>query len=71
MTAALSWATFAARLLPLALELVRDLYERHHGDLAAARTELRAIRDHWARVPAAEAAVDARLEAVKKREGPP
>lgn len=71
MTAALSWATFAARMLPLALELVRDLFVRHRGDLAAARAELRAIRDHWAGLPAAEAAVDARLEAVKKREGPP
>lgn len=68
MTAALSWATFAARMLPLALELLRDLYRRHDGNLDAARTELRAVRDHWARVAEIEATVDARLEAVRKRE---
>lgn len=65
---ALVWATFAARMLPYALDLLRDLHRRHNGDVAAARAELRAVRDHWARIEEIEATVDARLDAVRKRE---
>lgn len=65
----MKWAAFFAAILPALTDLARELYRRHGGDSAAARSELRAIRDHWAKLEAAEKAIDARLEAVKKREG--
>lgn len=63
-----SWVRFFAALLPAATELLRALYRRHDGNIAAAREELREIRDHGTRLDEAEAAVDARIEAVRGRE---
>jgi hypothetical protein len=67
-TAALNWAKFFAAILPELARLGHELFERHRGHVAPARTELRALRDHGARLQAAEDALDARLDALRDRE---
>jgi hypothetical protein len=68
---ALSWAKFFAILLPELSDLARELYRRHQGNADGARAELATIRDHGARLRAAEAEIDSRLDAVRTREKGP
>jgi len=68
---ALVWARFFAIMLPELTDLARDLYRRHRGSADAARAELATIRDHGARLRAAEAEIDSRLDAVRAREKDP
>lgn len=65
---ALGWVRFFAAVLPALTDLARELFKRHRGDADLARDELRTIRDHGARLEAAESELDARLEAVRARE---
>jgi len=65
---ALSWAKFFAIMLPELSDLARELYQRHRGNPEGAREELAAIRNHGARLRAAEADIDSRLDAVRARE---
>ena len=67
----LSWAKFFAVLLPELSELGRELWRRHKGNVEDAQRELAAIRDHGARLRAAEAEIDARLAFVKARADKP
>jgi hypothetical protein len=67
----LSWAKFFAVMLPELSELGRELYKRHKGHLDSARAELALIRDHGARLHAAEAAIDARLDRLGDRDVKP
>lgn len=63
---ALSWAKFFAIMLPELSALGRELWKRHQGNVAEARKELTAIRDHGARLRAAEAEIDARLDQLRR-----
>ena len=65
------WVRFFVALLPELTEIARELFKRHQGNVAQARAELTVIRDHGARLRAAEAEIDARLEQVKKRADKP
>jgi hypothetical protein len=64
----LDWVRFFTAVLPMLTDLARELFKRHAGDVDGARSELRAIRDHGARLEAAEAGIDARLEALRARD---
>jgi hypothetical protein len=65
------WIRFFTAVLPELTELARELWKRHQGNVADARKELTVIRDHGARLRAAEAELDARLAEVKRRIGSP
>jgi hypothetical protein len=68
---AAGWVRFFMALLPELTELARELFQRHKGHVGQARQELTAIRDHGARLRAAENEIDARLAEVKRRVGRP
>jgi hypothetical protein len=60
------WIRFFTAVLPELTELARELFKRHQGNVADARKELTAIRDHGARLRAAEVEIDARLEQLRR-----
>lgn len=66
--AIMGWLLFLRQVWPDAVDLVKDLYDRFHGDVDKTKAEIRRIRDHGARLDAAEQEIDARIEAVKARE---
>lgn len=65
----IKWFAFVRAMWPIVSALLEELFNRHDGDATAATAELRRIHDHWQTVRQREASIDARLEAVKKREG--
>lgn len=70
MTKTLQWVEFARRMLPELVSLGRVLYERHHGDITAARRELGSIRAHWAELDEERLDVDRELEELERRRTP-
>jgi hypothetical protein len=60
------WIRFFTAVLPELTELARELFKRHQGDVKGARAELTVIRDHGARLRAAEVEIDARLEQLRR-----
>lgn len=63
-----SWPLFLIQMWPVAKELLRELHRWTQGDVEKATAALRRIKDHGLRLDEAEAAVDARIEAVRKRD---
>lgn len=64
----MKWITFVRALWPVVSALLKELFERHGGNAAAATQELQRIRDHWSRVRAEQTEVDERLSRLKQRE---
>lgn len=63
----LTLVNWARALWPLVSELLRDLMERHKGNVDAAASELRRIIDHGRRGEEAEAEFRARIAAAKQK----
>ncbi len=63
-----SWPVFWAKLTPVAISLLRELYVHFNGDIAKAKETLVHIRDHGARLRAKELELDQRLD---RAEGKP
>jgi hypothetical protein len=62
---------FMSVLLPVLYDLGRELFERHHGDVEAAKREISRIRNHGEGFQEWEDDLKARLEAIKTKEKPP
>jgi hypothetical protein len=60
-------AFLAAMSKPL-LDFATALYERHGGDVAAAKAELKKIPDAWATWDSEQARIDAALEVLSKKQ---
>jgi hypothetical protein len=65
-----TWAQFALQILPDLVQLARELFKRHGGDIEAARLELRNIHSRKAEIEADRAKIDAEIE-IEKLKGSP
>lgn len=61
------WAKFIYQLTPALIELGRLLFERHKGDIDAAKGELKKIPDYWSDVSAKESEIDRQLRLLKTK----
>lgn len=61
----MSWTVFYARLIPDVTALIRFLFARHRGDYAAAKEEVRLIKDYWASMADDRARIDTELARLK------
>lgn len=66
-----SWPVFLAKLTPLGVALIRDLFVYFSGDLNKARDALVFVRNHGIAYAAKQAEVDARLGALEEVPPPP
>lgn len=64
----MGYMRFAWQLRPVVTEVLKKLYELTRGDPTKAAAVLRRIPDHGQRLDPAEAAVDARIQAVRDRD---
>jgi len=64
----MTWFLFLRSMMPLLVELARDLFRRHGGDVDKAKAELRDIRSQKSGVQADRAAVDAEVEKLRERQ---
>lgn len=62
-----TWAIFVIRLMPILKEIALDLYNKHKGDVEAAKTELRRIRDYGQQLDHFKDEIAERMAALKAR----
>lgn len=64
---ATDWVEFIVKLAPMLLDLGKSLFVRHGGDVDAATSELKKIREHGEKFRAFDQAAREELERLKKK----
>lgn len=62
-----NWAVFIIRIMPELREFARALFTRHGGDVDAAKSELRHVRDHGQQLKNFETEIADRMAVLKAR----
>lgn len=62
---------FVALIMPELNALAQKLYQRHNGNVAAAKIELRHISDHGAQLKNFEAEIQRRMDELKAKRAVP
>lgn len=64
----MNWARYVVTMMPVVMDVLRDLHRITGGDPTASKRAIRRIRDQGYVLDEVEAEVDARIKAVRERD---